>query len=57
MQRALDNISQNKNVTTIIIAYRLSTIKNADLIYAIKEGKVVKQGNHKQLLKLNGYYA
>ena len=57
VQRALDNISQNKNVTTIIIAYRLSTIKNADLIYAIKEGKVVKQGNHKQLLKLNGYYA
>ena len=57
VQRALDNINQNKNVTTIIIAYRLSTIKNADLIYAIKEGKVVKQGNHKQLLKLNAYYA
>ena len=57
VQRTLDNISQNKNVTTIIIAYRLSTIKNADLIYAIKEGKVVEQGDHKQLLKLNGYYA
>ena len=57
VQRALDNISQKKNVTTIIIAHRLSTIKNADLIYAIKEGKVVEQGNHKQLLELNGYYA
>ena len=57
VQRALDNISQNKNVTTIIIAHRLSTIKNADLIYAIKEGKVVEQGTHKQLLELNGYYA
>ena len=56
VQRALDNISQ-KNVTTVIIAHRLSTIKNADLIYAIKEGKVIEQGTHKQLLELNGYYA
>ena len=56
VQRALDNISQ-KNVTTVIIAHRLSTIKNADLIYAIKGGKVVEQGTHKQLLELNGYYA
>ena len=56
VQRALDNISQ-KNVTTVIIAHRLSTIKNADLIYAIKEGHVVEQGTHKQLLEINGYYA
>ena len=56
VQRALDNISQ-KNVTTIIIAHRLSTIKNADLIYAIKEGKVIEQGTHKELLAKNGYYA
>ena len=56
VQRALDNISQ-KNVTTVIIAHRLSTIKNADLIYAIKEGRVIEQGTHKQLLELNGYYA
>ena len=56
VQRALDNISQ-KNVTTIIIAHRLSTIKNADMIYAIKEGRVIEQGTHKQLLELNGYYA
>ena len=56
VQRALDNISQ-KNVTTIIIAHRLSTIKNSDLIYAIKGGKVVEKGTHKQLLELNGYYA
>jgi len=56
VQRALDNISQ-KNVTTVIIAHRLSTIKNADLIYAIKEGHVVEQGTHKQLLEQNGYYA
>ena len=56
VQRALDNISQ-KNVTTIIIAHRLSTIKNADLIYAIKEGKVLEQGTHKELLDKKGYYA
>ena len=56
VQRALDNISQ-KNVTTIIIAHRLSTIKNADLIYAIKEGVVIEQGNHKELLAKGGYYA
>ena len=56
VQRALDNISQ-KNVTTIIIAHRLSTIKNADLIYAMKKGRVIEQGTHKQLLELNGYYA
>ena len=56
VQRALDQISQ-KNVTTVIIAHRLSTIKNADLIYAIKEGKVLEQGTHKELLDKNGYYA
>ena len=56
VQRALDNISQ-KSVTTVIIAHRLSTIKNADLIYACRGGKVLEQGNHKQLLEKGGYYA
>ena len=56
VQKALDNISQ-KNVTTVIIAHRLSTIQNADIIYALKNGKVVEKGTHKELLNLNGYYA
>ena len=56
VQKALDNIS-HKNVTTVIIAHRLSTVQNADVIYAIKNGKVVEKGTHEELLKLNGYYA
>ena len=56
VQRALDHISE-KNVTTVIIDHRLSTIKNADLIYAIKNGNVIEQGTHKELLQKQGYYA
>jgi len=56
VQHALDNIS-SKNVTTIIIAHKLSTIKNADLIYAIKDGTIIEQGTHKELLEKKGYYA
>jgi ATP-binding cassette, subfamily B (MDR/TAP), member 1 len=57
VQKALDIISQKMNVTTIIIAHRLSTVKNADKIYAIKNGVVLEEGNHKELLARNGYYA
>jgi ATP-binding cassette subfamily B (MDR/TAP) protein 1 len=56
VQRALDKISQKK-VTTIIIAHRLSTVKNADKIYAIKNGVVLEEGNHNELIEKNGYYA
>ena len=41
----------------MIIAHRLSTIKNADLIYACKDGKLLEQGTHKQLIDKSGYYA
>ena len=56
VQKALDNISK-KNITTIIIAHRLSTIKNADMIFALKDGNVLEQGTHEELLEKNGYYA
>lgn len=45
-----------KNITTIIVAHRLSTIKNCDKIFVLKEGHLVETGNHKNLLKKNGVY-
>ena len=55
VQKALDNISK-KNITTIFIAHKLNTIRNADLIYVLKEGQVYEQGTHEELLLKGGYY-
>ena len=46
-----------ENRTSFIIAHRLSTIKDADLILVMKDGDIVEQGNHEELLKKNGFYA
>ena len=43
--------------TSFVIAHRLSTIRNSDLILVMKDGAVIEQGNHEELLKLNGFYA
>ena len=46
-----------KGRTSFVIAHRLSTIKNADLILVMKDGDIVEQGNHEQLLAKGGFYA
>ena len=45
-----------KGKTVIIIAHRLSTVKNADNIIVLNNGKIVEQGTHEQLTKIHGYY-
>lgn len=55
IQKAMDELMKNK--TSFIIAHRLSTIKNADLILVLKDGDIVEQGTHDELLKKNGFYS
>lgn len=55
IQRSLEKITQNR--TTIAIAHRLSTVRNADCIYVMEKGKLVEQGTHEQLLEQQALYA
>lgn len=55
VQKAMDKLTEGK--TSFIIAHRLSTIKNADLILVMKDGNIVEQGKHNELIKKNGFYA
>jgi ATP-binding cassette subfamily B protein len=55
IQRSLERITLNR--TTIAIAHRLSTVRNADCIYVIEQGRIIEQGQHEQLLKKQGIYA
>ena len=55
VQIAMDKLTKGR--TSFIIAHRLSTIKNADIILVMKEGNIVEQGKHEELLKKNGFYA
>lgn len=54
VQVALENMMKNR--TSVVIAHRLSTIQKADLIVVMQKGKIVEQGNHQELLALNGIY-
>ena len=55
VQNAMDKLSKGK--TSFIIAHRLSTIKNADLILVMKNGNIIEQGSHEDLMKKQGFYA
>lgn len=54
IQKAMDKLMEGR--TSFIIAHRLSTIKNADIILVLKDGDIIEQGNHEELLKANGFY-
>ncbi|XP_013164675.1 PREDICTED: multidrug resistance protein 1A-like [Papilio xuthus] len=54
VQAALDRAQKGR--TTIVVAHRLSTIRNVDLIYVFKSGKIIEHGNHEELMKLKGHY-
>lgn len=55
IQKAMDNLMKGR--TSFVIAHRLSTIKDADLILVMKDGDIIEQGNHEELLKAGGFYA
>lgn len=55
IQKAMDKLMEDR--TSFVIAHRLSTIKDADLILVMKDGDIVEQGTHDELLKENGFYA
>ncbi len=55
IQEAMDKLTESR--TSFVIAHRLSTIRNADVILVMKDGDIVEQGNHKELLAKNGFYA
>lgn len=55
IQKAMDTLMQGR--TSFVIAHRLSTIRDADMILVMKDGDIVEQGNHEQLLEKNGFYA
>lgn len=54
VQKAMDKLTEGR--TSFIIAHRLSTIKNADLILVMKDGNIIEQGNHAELMQQNGFY-
>ena len=56
MQRTLDRLIAESKLTTVMIAHRLSTVRNMDVIVVVDEGKVVEAGSHDELMRLKGLY-
>ena len=56
VQNAINNIVKKQKITTIVIAHRLSTVKNADIIMFIDKGRIVEMGSHEELILKNGEY-
>ena len=55
IQKAMDRLMEGR--TSFVIAHRLSTIRNADLILVMKDGNIIEQGNHEELMEQGGFYA
>ena len=55
IQKAMDNLMRGR--TSFVIAHRLSTIRDADLILVMKDGDIIEQGNHEELMAKGGFYA
>lgn len=54
IQKSLNELAKGR--TSIIVAHRLSTIKNADRIFVVEKGKIIESGSHKELMAINGTY-
>ena len=55
IQKAMNNLMKGR--TSFVIAHRLSTIKDADLILVMRDGDIIEQGTHEELITQNGFYA